>query len=226
MNGTLELGLPSAGSKSPVGSLSLISIVRVLGLDGQHEGHQLLADGVVSRPAPDRGGAVLGRDGLAVVPLQAIAQRERVGELVRGHLGPVDHLRPDLAVGVGGEQSVVDHVAVVADDEGRVPERIEDLQIGVHDDAQHRLGCGHTGTSHQRRGGRQPRHRRVVCNDEQEYQAGSWRFSHHFWDNATATASTQPTVAGAPIKDNFVIATTGGRSRRPWRSSRPRPRRS
>jgi len=28
MNGTLELGLPSAGSRSPVGSLSLISIVR------------------------------------------------------------------------------------------------------------------------------------------------------------------------------------------------------
>ena len=27
MNGTLELGLPSAGSRSPVGSLSLISIV-------------------------------------------------------------------------------------------------------------------------------------------------------------------------------------------------------
>ena len=40
------------------------------------------------------------------------------------------------------EQRVVDHVAVVAGDIGRRPDRIEDLQIRMHHDAQGRLGHG------------------------------------------------------------------------------------
>ena len=159
MNGTLELGLPSAGSRSPVGSFSLIERVRAsLASTAADEGHELLADGVAGGPALDRGDTVLGRHRLAVVPFQAVAQGEGIGELVGGDLGRVDHLRPDLALGIGGEQGVVDHVAVVADDEGGVPDRIEDLQVGVHDDAQHRLGLDRNGRGQHRRDGQQPSH--------------------------------------------------------------------
>ena len=159
MNGTLEIGLAQRRQHQPGRLLEPdLEGLRVLGLDGGDEGHELLADGVAGGPALDRGDAVLGRHRLAVVPFQAVAQGEGVGELVGGDLGRVDHLRLDLALGVGGEQRVVDHVAVVADDEGGVPDRIDDLQVGVHDDAQHRLRLDRNGRGQQRRDGCQATH--------------------------------------------------------------------
>ncbi len=213
MNGTLELGLPSAGSRSAVGSLSLISIVRaILGLDGQDEAHELLADGVAGGPAPDRRDAILGGHRLAVVPLEAGAQGEGIGELVGGHLGRVDHLRPDRAVGIGGEQRVVDHVAVVADDEGGVPDRIEDLQVGVHDDAQHRLRLGRTGGGQHGGDGRQAAHEMPSAT-----AASGFRPVHGVSPitlgqrNATRARLTGvgPTVAGRPREDNPAISAGG-----------------
>ena len=46
----------------------------------------------------------------------------------------VDHLRLDLELLVHGEQRVVEHVAVIAHDVGAAPDRIEHLEIGMHDD--------------------------------------------------------------------------------------------
>ena len=106
-------------------------------------GPQDLAQAIAHGPALQRRQHILRRDRLAVVEFQAVAQREGPGELV-GRDGPgVDHLRLDLEVSVQRKQRVVDHVAVVADDEGRGPDRIEDLQVRMHDHAQ-RLGllCG------------------------------------------------------------------------------------
>ena len=92
-------------------------------LDLADRGHQLLAERVARRPALDRGDAVLGGDRLAVVPFEAVAQGEGPGQLVGRGLVLVDHLRLDLAVGILGEQHVVDHVAVIAGDERRGPDR-------------------------------------------------------------------------------------------------------
>ena len=74
------------------------------------------------------------------MPQQSFAQREGVGLAVRRGLVLLDHLRLDLAFLVLREQRVIDHVTVVADDVGRGPDRIQDLQIRVHDSAQRRLG--------------------------------------------------------------------------------------
>ena len=49
------------------------------------------------------------------MPLQSVAQRKGVGELVVGDF-PIRHLRLDLEIGIGGQQSVIDHVAVIARD--------------------------------------------------------------------------------------------------------------
>ena len=68
--------------------------------------------------------------------------RRNRDELVLRNLPALRHLRPDLALLVGGEQGVVDHVAVVARDVGRGPDRIEDLQVRVHHDLQRRLRGG------------------------------------------------------------------------------------
>ena len=108
-----------------------------------HLGPQDLAQRIAHRPALERGQHVLGRDGLAVVELEPVAQREGPGELVGRDVPLVDHLRLDLQVVVEREQRVVDHVAVVAHDEGRGPDRIEDLEVRVHDHAQGRwrLAC-------------------------------------------------------------------------------------
>ena len=56
--------------------------LRVDDLELLHERHHLLAHGVLGRPALDRGHAVLGRDGRAVVPEEAVAQGHGVRELV------------------------------------------------------------------------------------------------------------------------------------------------
>ncbi|MOA33484.1 hypothetical protein D3C78_1547830 [compost metagenome] len=46
------------------------------------------------------------------MPLLAVAQGHRVGLAVRRDFPLLKHLRLDLVVGVGGQQGVVDHVAV------------------------------------------------------------------------------------------------------------------
>src|SRR5262249_30572116 len=102
-------------------------------------------------PALDRGNTVIGSYRLAVMPPQSVTQGEGISEPVGRNCGVVDHLRPDLAVRVGGEQGVVDHVAMVADNVRAAPDRIEDLEIRVHDDAQHRLGPNGSGTRKDRR---------------------------------------------------------------------------
>ena len=133
MNGTFDDGLPSAKMSRPVCSLSLIVKVlaspTVIAVD---EGHHLLAERVLRGPALDRGDAVLGRDRRTVVPGQSVAQRERIGELVRRNVVLVDHLRLDLALLVHREERVVDHVAVIAGDVGGGPDRVDDLEVGMH----------------------------------------------------------------------------------------------
>src|SRR6185295_9660943 len=99
------------------------------GREGSDQRHELLAHGIARGPALDRGNAILGGYRLAIVPLQSVAQGEAIGEPVGRNLRAVDHLWPDLAVRISGEQSVVDHVAVVAHDVGAAPDRIDDLEI-------------------------------------------------------------------------------------------------
>ncbi len=123
-----------------------------LGVDRRHavdEAHQLLADAVLGAPALDGGDAVFRRHRLAVVPQKSVAQRERVGETVGRDLPLLRHLRLDFALLVLCEQRVVDHVAVVADDVGGRPDRVEDLQVRVHVDAQRLLREGAGGTEPQ-----------------------------------------------------------------------------
>ncbi len=113
-----------------------------LGIDGfdvDHLGPEHLPQRIAHRPALERGDDVRRRDRRAVVEFETVAQGEGPGELVVAHLPRVDHLRLDLEIAVQREQRVVDHVAVVADDVGGRPDRIEDLEIGVVDHSQSRL---------------------------------------------------------------------------------------
>src|SRR5262249_18479864 len=59
-----------------------------------------------------------------------------VRELVGADVVAVHHLRANLAVRVGGEERVVDHVAVIARDVAAAPDRVQDLEVGGHDNAQ------------------------------------------------------------------------------------------
>ena len=104
----------------------------------------MLGGTVTGGPAADRGNHIGARDGLSVVELQAIAEREGVRFLVVGHAPLVDHLRFDVTVVVQPEQGVVDQQTVVAGHVGRRPDRIEDLEVAMQDD-----------TRRLRRGGRQ-----------------------------------------------------------------------
>ncbi len=89
--------------------------------------HRIWPRLVAHRPALQRGDHVLGGDRLAIVELEPVAQGEGPGELVVAHLPRVDHLRLDLELAVQCEQRVVDHVTVVAHDEGGGPDRVEDF---------------------------------------------------------------------------------------------------
>ena len=85
------------------------------------------------------------------MPEQPVAQGDGMGELVVGDFVAFRHLRLDLALGVNREQRVVNHVAVVAGDVGRAPDRIDRLEVGVHDRAHDFLGlcCGAGSCQHQ-----------------------------------------------------------------------------
>ena len=152
MNGTFDDGLPSASSDVGERLLQLeregLVVDRRPGL-----GHlaQALAEDVALGPAFDRGDAVGRAHRRAVVELQAVAQREGVGQAVGADLVLVDHLRLDVELRVGREQHVVDHVAMVAGDVGRGPDRVEAAQVGLGHELQdlalreHRAGEDHAG---------------------------------------------------------------------------------
>ncbi|MNC86852.1 hypothetical protein D3C83_25380 [compost metagenome] len=90
---------------------------------------------------------------------QPVAQRERVGQLVRAEFPLVHHLRLDLELRIDREERVIDHVAVVARDIRGGRDRIEDAQVGLGNELQYLLpglrvdiaarqqGCGHDGGS-------------------------------------------------------------------------------
>ena len=161
-NSGLADGLERAERTRPVCSFSFRT--KVLAIDhapALGQAHELLAHRVPGAPSPDRGDAVFRRDGRAVVPQQAVAQHERVGEAVAGDREGVDHLRLGLVLLVEREKRVVDHVAVVAGDVDGGPDRIDDLEIGIHDDAQHRLCARACGPPRRRRPARDPI--RPVC---------------------------------------------------------------
>ncbi len=134
-----------------------------------HEREQLLAHRVALAPARQRGDHVLTRHRLAVVEFEALAQLEGPQALVRA-LGPaLDHLRLDLAVGVGAEQGVVDHVAVVADHVLRGPDGVEDGQVGVRHHLQHLLLRERGRGRHQRTDGDDARcDQRPACQNDRD----------------------------------------------------------
>ena len=101
----------------------------VHGLEAGDEAQQFYAQRVARAPAFQRGDAVLRRHRLAVVPFEAVAEREGVDELVRTQREAVDHLRLGHELVVHGEQRVPHHVAVVAHDVGGGPDRIEHFQV-------------------------------------------------------------------------------------------------
>ena len=103
---------------------------------------QQAAQRILGGEAPDRRQNVRRRHRLAVMPLQALAQLEGPGELVVAHRPALDHLRPRLELGIEREQRVVDEIAVIADDVGGCPDRIDDLEIRLHDDFQRLAGLG------------------------------------------------------------------------------------
>jgi hypothetical protein len=93
-------------------------------------------------PALERLHAVFRQDRLPVMPSQAVAQRECVLHAVGRHRGPIDHLRFDLQVLVCAEERVVHKIAVVARDVAGRPDGIEDLEIGLCDEAEGLLVLG------------------------------------------------------------------------------------
>jgi hypothetical protein len=111
------------------------------------------------------------------VPFEAVAQRERPGELVAAHAPFVDHLRLDLQLFVEREQRVVDHHAVVGADERRGPDGIDDLEVGVERHFQRRF-C-------RRAGWRKCQRRRRQCREAQNATASETHgHGTHFWFSA------------------------------------------
>ena len=100
--------------------------------------HQHLAQRITHRPALEGGHAILGADRIAVMPLEAVAQHERPGELVGAAVVALDHLRLDLAPLVHGEQHVEDVQAKGPRDGRRDGVRIEDGDLGF-EHHRHRL---------------------------------------------------------------------------------------
>ena len=138
MNGTLLSIFASASMTKPIGCLS--TSLNGLGVHGVERGgvaHQRLTHAVLGTPATQRCDAIRGRHRRTVVPLEAVAQREGVGELVVAHRPCVDHLRLGLVVRIEREQRVPDHVGVVAGDVGGGPDRIERAQVSDRNRSDH-----------------------------------------------------------------------------------------
>ena len=144
MNGTFEDGLPRPKMRRPVGSLSLI--VKVFGSSPTViDSTKVISFWPSASLAPQRLIEAMQSSAVTGLPScqsEPVAQREGVGQLVRRLVVFLDHLRLDLALLVHREERVVDHVAVVAGDVGRGPDRIDDLEVRMHDDAQRRLRRG------------------------------------------------------------------------------------
>ena len=104
----------------------------ISGFETGGEFHQLLAHGIRLGPALQRRHAIFRGDRRAVMPFQSVAQREGVGELVIADL-PIGHLRLDLETGIGRQQRVEHHVAMVTGDVGGGETGIDDAQVGMHD---------------------------------------------------------------------------------------------
>ena len=80
MNGTFEDGLARPSSTRPVGSFSfMVKVLASTGVIVSTKDIIFWPSRILARPALDRGDAVLRRHRLAVMPEQAVAQRERVG---------------------------------------------------------------------------------------------------------------------------------------------------
>ena len=96
-----------------------------------------LAERITVAPALEGHHAVLGGHRLAVVELQAVAQREAPFAAVLAARPLVHHLRLDLAVAVQREERVVDQVAIGAvGDVAGVARHIENAEVRVRDEAQ------------------------------------------------------------------------------------------
>ena len=98
--------------------------------------HHFLPELVALCPALDRGDAIGGAHGLAVMPFQAVAQREFIGELVVADGPFIDHLRLRLEILVEREQRVEDEIAEIAGDVGGRPDRVDAAEIGLGDEAE------------------------------------------------------------------------------------------
>ena len=99
-------------------------------------GGQQPAKAVLLHPALERFGAILGDHGLPVMPLEPVTQGERVFHAITRDGMLVHHLRLDLELLVGAKQCVVDQVGVVAGDIRGGPHRVQDLEVGLGDEAQ------------------------------------------------------------------------------------------
>ena len=99
-------------------------------------GGERLAERIAGHPTLERTGAVAAADPLAVVKFEAVAQGETIEKLVRRDRVVGDHLRPRRELVVERKQGVEHHVAMVSRDVGRGPDRIEDAQIRLGDEAQ------------------------------------------------------------------------------------------
>src|SRR6185436_7218788 len=82
---------------------------------------ELLSHRIANLPALQRGDAILGGHGLAIVPGKPLAQLDRCDKAIAAQLPGVGHLWPDLEFFVHSEQRVVDEIAVIAHDVGAAP---------------------------------------------------------------------------------------------------------
>jgi hypothetical protein len=101
-------------------------------------GHEHPTEAIPLAPPLQRLHAIFRHDRCAVVPPEAVTQREGVLHAVLGDGGSIDHLGLDSEILVGAEEGVVHEIAVVACDVGGRPDGIEDLQIGLGDETERR----------------------------------------------------------------------------------------
>ena len=149
--------LPERGEHETPGLLELDGEGEVVyGLHRLDDGHHLLAHAVAITPTLDGGDAVVGGYRAPVVPIEPLAELDGVGLAVLAHGGGLRHLRMDLELLVRGEEGVPDHVAVVAADVGRRPDRVDVLEVRVD----HRLETRCCRRAPVRRPRRPPRPRR------------------------------------------------------------------
>jgi hypothetical protein len=97
----------------------------IAGFERGGNGEDAAAERTALTPATQRRHAIGGCDRLAIVPLQAIAQRETIGQSVGRNVPVLHHLGLDIALGILSEQGVEHHEAKGARNIGRGKMRIE-----------------------------------------------------------------------------------------------------